>query len=700
MKMEKADMRFVIPLLSLSLLLSACPPATVVVGGKKVPVAQAARLTIEDARAAVKAGKKTEAESKYREFLKTFPQADNVDQAWMELGKLLLDLGKVEEAVQAFQQVVVEHPQSPLYLQAAVQYGLGLVKLGRTAEALPTLQSVFDALPNKKRQREVAGLLARSYREAGAPLEALRWMAQVHALSPAGKDKQLLHRRILELVDRELSFTQVREAFELFKDKSPGVFPMDILQLKLAKIFYHIHDFTRARRELEDFAAAWPEHELSGEAGRLLKKIIDRDRVNPRAIGVLLPLTGKYREYGQRALAGIQLGAGIFDPPPKDKSGKARPAPVLVIRDTGGDEDRAAEQMERLVFDEHVVAVIGPMFTGEAYAAAVKAQELEVPILTLSARPRITGVGDFVFRNFLTLEAQAKLLVGYAMDKLGVKRFGVLYPNDKYGVGFVNAFWDEVSRRKGEVRAAERYEPDTKNFAVPIKKMVGRYVLRDRWDFLRERRKIYKETDSNLARRRKLEKLLKSLPPVVDFEALFVPDYVDKVVLIAPALAFEDILLKTSSHWKIDRYKKALGRDKLDMVYLLGGNGWNNPKVVEWAERYVQGAIFCDGFFLPSERPATRRFVGKYKANFDGEPSMIEAQGYDSAGLVQHVMSQAGVKDRRSFRDALLKVKNFDAATGRTDVLPDGEVDKDLFLLQIKKEEIVEVDQDPPADEG
>ncbi|MBW2702441.1 MAG: penicillin-binding protein activator [Deltaproteobacteria bacterium] len=693
-------MRWIAPLVMFLFFAAGCPPSTVVVGGKKVPLAQAAKLTIEDARELTKAGKAAEAIAKYRELLKRYPSADNVDAAWMELGEVLLAQGEAESAVHAFQQVVIEHPQSPRYLQAAVQYGLGLVKLGRTAEALPTLQSVFDQLPNKTRRREVAAMLVRSYVEAGAALEALRWMSVVHQLSPKGPAREQLRQGIVELIDRDLSFVQVREAFELFSEKNSEGFPSDVIQLKLAKIFYHIHDFQRARKELENFVATWPEHAFAGEAGRLLKKIIDRNRVNPQAIGVLLPLTGKYREYGRKALAGIQLGAGIFDPPAKGKDGKPLAAPLLIIRDTGGEAVRAAEQMERLVFDEHVVAVIGPLFTGEAYSAAVKAQELEVPILTLSARPKITDVGSFVFRSFLTLEMQARLLVGFAMEKLGVKRFGLLYPNDKYGVGFVNAFWDEVSRRKGEVRAAERYEPDSKNFAAPIKKMVGRYTLRDRWDFLRERRRIYKETNTNLARKRKLEKLLKGLPPIVDFEALFVPDYVDKVVLIAPALAFEDILLQTTSHWQIDRYKKALGRDKLDMVYLMGGNGWNNPNLVKWAERYVQGAIFCDGFFLESTRPATRRFVGKYKANFDGEPSMIEAQGYDAALVVQHIIEKAKVRDRRAFREALLQIKKFEAATGRTTFLPNGEADKELFLLRIKKEEIVEIEPDPPAHEG
>jgi ABC-type branched-subunit amino acid transport system substrate-binding protein len=593
--------------------------------------------------------------------------------------------------------LVADHPQSRHYVNCAVHLGLALVKLGRTQEALPTLQSVFDDLPGDKKQAEVAGMLAESYAEAGAPVEALRWFAVLYELTEVEGAKAAIRSKLLDLIDRRMSFVHVREALELLKEQGVKGFPRDILQFKLAKIFYHILDFTRAKEALEDFVAAYPDHDKAGEAGRLLKKIMDRHRVQPQTIGVLLPLTGEYREYGRRALEGIQLGAGIFE---ESKDKDAGSGPVLVIRDTAGDPDRAVTQLEDLVFNEHVVAVIGPMVAKETYSAAVKAQELEVPIITLSIRKDITKVGSFVFRNFLTLTAQARALVAHAMDNLGVKRFAILYPNDWYGVEFSNAFWDEVERRKGEIRAAESYEPDEKNFAGAIKKMVGRYYLEARWDYTKARNRIKREIKSPLHRKRAFSKLVKGIKPIVDFGALFVPDYVDKVVMIAPALAFEDIVLHTESRWQIDRIKKSLGRDKLDMVYLLGGNGWNNPKVIQWAERYVQGAIFCDGFFLQSTRPATKLFVGKFKANFDRDPSMVEAEAYDTARILKGIIEKKRPKNRRALRDNLLQVKNFEGATGDTTFGADGEAEKNIFLLTIKKEEILEVETGPKADAG
>ena len=684
----------------LVILFCGCPPRTVVIEGKEVTVAEAAKMAFDDAKKANEEGRQAEATEKLKKLLKDYPDWQNIHVVLNLLGDTAYQAEKWEEAVGYFRQLVADHPQSRHYVHCAVHLGLALVKLGRTQEALPTLQSVFDDLPGEKKRAEVAGMLAESYAEAGAPVEALRWFAVLYELTEVEGAKAAIKSKLLDLIDRRMSFVHVREALELLKEQGVKGFPRDVLQFKLAKIFYHILDFTRAKEALEDFVAAYPGHEKVGEAGKLLKRIIDRHRVHPQTIGVLLPLTGEYREYGRRALEGIQLGAGIFEDGARAEGGEETSGPVLVIRDTAGDPDRAVTQLEDLVFNEHVVAVIGPMVAKETYSAAVKAQELEVPIITLSIRKDITKVGSYVFRNFLTLTAQARALVSHAMDRLGVKKFAILYPNDWYGVEFSNAFWDEVERRKGEIRAAETYEPDEKNFAGAIKKMVGRYYLEARWDYTKERSRIRREHKSPLKRKRALEKLVKKVKPVVDFEALFVPDYVDKVVMIAPALAFEDIVLYTESTWHIERIKKSLGRKKLDMVYLMGGNGWNNPKVIQWAERYVQGAIFCDGFFPQSARPATKLFLGKFKANFDREPSMVEAEAYDTARILVGIIEKKRPQNRRAFRDNLLQVKNFEGATGDTTFGADGEAQKNIFLLTIKKEEILEVETGPPADAG
>lgn len=680
------------PLLVLGVL--GCPPATVVRDGREIPAAEASRTDLEEARKALAEGRLEEALQKAQAFTREFPQTDRMGEALALQGKILYEMGKYQEAVEFLRRLMTDFPSSPDYIQAAVDLGMSLAKLGRSTEALSTLQSVFDRLPDENRQAEIASLLAETYDSAGAPAEAIHWYTVLCRLRPDEGFRKRIEAQVTDIVDQRLSFLDTRKVVEQLRAKGERGFPADILTFKLAKIFFHSYEFEAAESTFGSFLAEWPGHPLSREAAVLLQRITERNKVEQNAIGVLLPLSGKYRGYGQQALEGIQLGVGIFE----EQAGQG---PVLVIRDTAGEPDKTAEAMEDLVFNEHVIAIVGPIFSSEAHAAAVKAMELSVPLIALSGKEDLLEIGDWVFRNFLTYKAQARTLVGYAMEKLGARRFAILYPNDTYGVPFANAFWDEVLRRKGEIRGAERYEPDAKNFAEPVKKLVGRYWLRERTDFKEEMKKIDRETKNKpLARKRAQEKLIKELRPEVDFDALFIPDYVDGISMIAPALAAEDIILKTESRWQLDRLKKSLGRDEFEMVYLLGGNGWNNPKVVEWANRYVQGAVFCDSFFAESTRPATQRFIGRFQSQFGRLPGWLEAQAFDTAEIVRGVVESKKPATRQAFRGDLLQVQGHEGATGRMRFLQNGEAENDLFLLTIKEDKIIEVGSEPAPNAG
>ena len=100
------------------------------------------------------------------------------------------------------------------------------------------------------------------------------------------------------------------------------------------------------------------------------------------------------------------------------------------------------------------------------------AQEKRIPIITLSQKENIAEIGDYVFRNFITPKMQVETIVSYAIDMLGLSRFAILYPDDKYGTGFMTLFQDEVMAYGGEIVAVEPYNPDQTDFAEPIKTLL------------------------------------------------------------------------------------------------------------------------------------------------------------------------------------------------------------------------------------
>jgi ABC-type branched-subunit amino acid transport system substrate-binding protein len=298
----------------------------------------------------------------------------------------------------------------------------------------------------------------------------------------------------------------------------------------------------------------------------------------------------------------------------------------------------------------------------------------------------------------LTAEAQAKALVEFAMARRGHRRFAVMFPNMSYGQELAQAFWDEAEDRGGQITAAESYEPDRTTFAPLVRSMVGKANLDDRADYREQLQEILKTEKDPYRRRRAIEKLRERLPPVTDFDAVFIPDFARNVALIAPALAVEDVVSATCDQAEVERVRKATGRADLMPVQLLGANGWDDPDLVDKAGRYVQCAVFVDGFFAGSERPETRKFVDVFQARYGRVPSILEASAYDAASLVR-ATSERGAASRDEVR-RVLGAMELRGATGDLRFDERREVAKPLFFLTVDGEGIRELRPEELAPPG
>ena len=429
-------------------------------------------------------------------------------------------------------------------------------------------------------------------------------------------------------------------------------------------------------------------------ARELLARATRRVDVQTKTVGVLLPLSGRYKAVGEAVLRGIKLALAGSDI-------------ELVVKDTQGDVNVTGQAMEQLAFDEGAIAVLGPITVDESRRAALLAEELQVPLLTLTRQEDITGIGPFVFRNMLTNSAQARAIADFAMKQKGFKSFAMLYPNMTYGVELANDFWDHVVANGGQVRGAETYDHDQTTFTTEAKKLVGRYYLEDRLDYIEGVREVQKETTGQDAfrRRKAMEKMKGNVEPIIDFEAIFIPDEWKRVSLVAPALAVEDIVTNACDARDLERIRKTTGRKDLKTVMLLGTNAWSSekgasgmPQLVERGGKFVTCSVYVDGFFVDSQRPATQRFVKAYRQANPGDPGLFEAYGYDSARMVRQILeSKQAPKSRGEFRESLANVKDFDGATGKTSFDEKREARKPLFLLSVSNKGVTEVPPEQSA---
>lgn len=363
------------------------------------------------------------------------------------------------------------------------------------------------------------------------------------------------------------------------------------------------------------------------------------------AVGVILPLSGKYAAFGSAVQRGIELAQSERNP-------KARSTP-FIFRDVGAEAEENARAVERLAREDRVMALIGPLSGGAALSAAESAQNEALPLIALAQRDGIPEIGNFVFRDALTNRNQVETLVRYATERQLAKRFAILAPNNRLGQEQAELFAQAVALHGGTIVARQSYEENATDFRTPVKLIKG------------EDPTIPDPTDKES--RRHVRPLI---PPPQPFDAIFIPDVGERVGMIAPYLAFYG----------------------LEGVLMLGTSGWNTPDLLENSSRYVEGAVIVDGFFAGSTTPRTQKFVERYTARYGEEPSILAAEGYDLARLLLALLDRSDIHNRTELRTALENLKPFPGITGELTFDTVGETKKSPFLLQIKNGSMVPVD--------
>ncbi len=366
---------------------------------------------------------------------------------------------------------------------------------------------------------------------------------------------------------------------------------------------------------------------------------VGTDAVDPRAVGCVLPLTGKHAPYGKKAKDAILLAHRLADP------GGQNPLKVL-FEDSQGQPGPAAAAVARLAERERVIGLLGLLGQAEAIEAASAAQARGVPMLTLSQTAAITDIGDEVFRNALTPAMQVEALVTHARQEFGYRRFAVLYPDDPYGREMKDRFEEAVRRQGGTVVVARGYARGQTDFRNEIRVISG----------LPEQRDTEVEGAPDVGR-----------PERVGFEALFLPDGAGTVSLIAAQLSFYDVT----------------------GVTLLGTPAWNRPELLRNDPEGLEGAVFVDEYDAGSRLPEVNDFTDRFYAAYGREPDGVEALAFDGAAILFKVILDGAPESRRQFRDRLQAVKDYPGVTGRTTFLPNREAAKRVLLFGVRNGRIV-----------
>jgi branched-chain amino acid transport system substrate-binding protein len=335
-------------------------------------------------------------------------------------------------------------------------------------------------------------------------------------------------------------------------------------------------------------------------------------------IGAIGPLTGPAATYGQS----VKEGASLVEKEVNDKGGINGKKIKFVFEDDQADQNASLNAFNKLVDDEKVSAIFGPVTSGATLAVAPKATQAGIPLITPTAtEPSITKTGgDFVFRGCYVDSYQGVALGQYAAKDLNKKTAAVLYNvGSDYSKGIAEAFKAEYEKNGGTVVEYLTYNKDDKDFNA------------------------------------QLTKIKNSNPDV-----LLLPDYYNVVGLIA---------------------KQA--RDTGINATLLGGDGWESTELYKIGGEAVKGALYINHYFQGDESKVVKDFVESYKKEYNKEPDAFAALAYDSAKILVKAFEDAKSTDGAKVKEALAKT-SLESVTGKISFGEDRTAIKGAVIVKVE----------------
>ncbi|MCF8110601.1 MAG: penicillin-binding protein activator [Desulfobacteraceae bacterium] len=615
----------------------------------------------------------------YRQYVEQYPDTALTPAAYLKLAMSHAELGNFDQARKIYALVIERYPDTSYAGQSRIKILESYEAQGRFKDVIGYREKIPDEKLDQGLRTRADLLAGKAYMALGQFRSAYNFLADAYREAGPETRPELAGRLLaaISALDPEFITSEVKRL-----DKEP---PAGLLIYKQGLDFISGSRLGEAlsvfRRFLEDF----PEHPLAGHVKEQISSLESAAFFKGHTIGCVLPLTGKYSSFGRQALRGMELA--LMD---ASETMEVDPPFKLLVRDSASDPETAARAVEELA-KERVAAVVGPI---EAFdKAAEAAQKAGIPIIFMSQQADIVEIGEYVFQNFLTPEMQVEAIADYAAGKLGCRRFAVLYPDEPYGEAFLHLFWDKLLENNATLVGAESYNPGHTDFAEPIKKLTGLYydlpedlkidpIPPAQAEALLEALGVkgrpfpgdlFPELEDSLSDHYDFrfpdERMIEKQEPIVDFEALFIPDSPDKAGLIIPQLRYYDI------------------KD----IHLLGTNLWHSEKLIEIAGDQIQSAVIPEIFFAQSRRRQVREFVGRFESIYEYKPAFLEAVGYDTAMILFKQISDENVSTRPALRYSLVLMPPYEGLTGGTEFRQSGHADKTLYLLNIYHGRFVEL---------
>lgn len=340
---------------------------------------------------------------------------------------------------------------------------------------------------------------------------------------------------------------------------------------------------------------------------------------DPIVVGEFASLTGKEAAFGQSSHKGTQLAIDELN----ERGGVLGRKFLLKTEDTQSKAGESATVVKKLISREKAVAILGEVASGRSLEAAPICQSSKVPMISPSStNPRVTEMGDYIFRVCFIDPFQGTVMATFAQKTLKARKVALMTDvAAPYSVGLADFFKERFVKDGGTIVVEQKFSSGDKDFKAQLT-------------------------------------AIKSSNP----EAIFAPCYYTEAALIT-------------------RQARDLGIT----VPIFGGDGWEAPELIQIGGKAMENTYYSTHYSPDASTPAIQEFVKKYKAKNNNEiPDAMAALGYDSALVLADAIKRAGTTDGAKVREALAATKDFEGVTGKTTIDAQRNATKAAVIIAVK----------------
>ena len=334
-------------------------------------------------------------------------------------------------------------------------------------------------------------------------------------------------------------------------------------------------------------------------------------------IGHYASMTGDQATFGQSTDKGIRLAVEEINSQGGIRGKKIK----LITMDNRSNNDETVSVVNRLIEQKKVVALLGEVASGRSILAAPIAQNKKIPMISPSStNPKVTQIGDFIFRVCFIDPFQGTVMAKFAKENLKMKKVAVLREvSSEYSMGLADYFIEKFKALGGEVVADLSY------------------------------------ADKDVDYKAQLTQIRSKNP-----DGVFVPGYYTQVGLIA-------------------RQARDLGLK----VPLMGGDGWESPKLSEIGGKAIDGGYFSNHYSNESSDSHVKNFIEKYKAKYNELPEGLAAVAYDAAKMLAMALEKTTDFSPQQIRDEFAKIKDYEGVTGKMTIDENRNARKPAVVVQV-----------------